>query len=335
MNWLRRWRQSDDEVGGELGEESTPFASGPQLAVSTIATKVATVGLWACLLMAPAGLVLGGAAVLQAPGQTAPAEAALVDSNDERAVAGEFAQRVVVAWLGATREDSDELSSLVTDADLLILPEDPQPVSDLEVAGIEQVDQAWSVTVAATVTGAKDVTQRRFYQVPIMVSGESVTALSLPAPVTGPVVAASPKLDYREPLSGDLVVSDTVAQFLAAYLGGEGDVARYLSPGSEIPAIEPPVFSEVTVQDLRGSTELIPGSVPDDGDTVQVLVIANGVVSKTQAATVTYALSLTARAGRWEITAIDPAPALSPQSADLSPDGLGGTNDSTESTTTP
>lgn len=324
-----------EPVSDELTENAPAAATGAQLAVSTIATKMATAGLWCCLLMAPVGLALGGFAVWQSPSPSAPATAAAVDLGGDRIVAGEFAERLVVAWLGATSGDSDELSSLITQENVVSLPEQPQAVTNVEVASIEPADEAWSVTVAATVTGAKDVPSRRFYQVPVVVSAGSVAALSLPAPVGGPVVAASPKLDYRETLTDESLVSDTVGQFLAAYLSGVGDVSRYVSPGVSITAIDPPVFREVTVEDLTGNRELVPGVTPRDEDTIQVLVVATGVVSKTQSVTVQYSLSLTARAQRWEITAIDPAPALSPQTAEPSPDGLGGSTDSSQSTITP
>jgi len=56
-----------------------------------------------------------------------------------------------------------------------------------------------------------------------------------------------------------------------------------------------------------------PTITPADGQRMRVLATAAAEVTDTQSANVTYALTLAARAGRWEITAIDPTPAFTPQ----------------------
>jgi hypothetical protein len=81
-----------------------------------------------------------------------------VDDSNEQAMAGEFAQRVVLTWLAATREGPEDLLALVKDAQLAFLPEQPFTATDLTVARIEDADGVWSVTVAATVTDARDET---------------------------------------------------------------------------------------------------------------------------------------------------------------------------------
>jgi hypothetical protein len=293
--------------------EASPIAAWTGAAALT--TMAATLGLWLLLLAGPAGLMLGGAALLQAASRPAPAAApAVQESGDARAAAGEFAQRLVTVWLTTPRGQEDKLTSLVPVAATITLPEVAFTVSNPTISSIRRVDGVWSVTVAADVADQRNTPVRRFYLVPVTVDAGVVTALSLPAPVTGPPVGSTSRLGYRFQVAANGPVAETAAEFLDAYLAGASDVTRYVSPEApaSISAITPAPYTAVKVTDLRGDTDLDTTRVPTEGTQLRVLVSAALTATAKQQTSVTYALTLRARAGRWEVLAIDPAPALIP-----------------------
>ncbi|MGB8385561.1 MAG: conjugal transfer protein, partial [Dermatophilaceae bacterium] len=184
--------------------------------------------------------------------------------------------------------------------------------SNPAVASITPADGVWAVTVAVTVSDQRAATARRFYQVPVTVTGGTVAALSLPTPVAGPTVAAGPGVDYPVQLASTGPVAVTVAQFLAAYSAGSGEVTRYVSPGVAISAITPAPYSSVQVTDLRCDSTVDSGEAAPEGQRLRLLATARASVTDTQATTVVYALTVTGRAGRWEVEAIDLTPARKP-----------------------
>lgn len=312
----RRGRASDPEPEDTAGEDLPPIAPASRLAAAHFGAKAATVGLMSCLVLAPIGAVAGGAALLQSSSPPPPAvNTAATDLSNERAVAGEFAQRLVTAWLTTARARPEPLLALVEDAQVAVLPEQPFNATDPAVAGIVRVGDIWSVTVAVTVTDARDMTERRFYQVPVQVRGAAVTAITLPATVSAPVVEAPPRTGYRYQLNPVSAAGVTVTQFLAAYTAGAGDVSRYLTPGTALSPLTPAAYTDIRLDDLRSDADISGDDIPRDGQRIRVLAQAVATVTPKQAVSVTYALTLTARASRWEITAIDPVPVLAPQAA--------------------
>ncbi len=122
------------------------------------------------------------------------------------------------------------------------------------------------------------------------------------------------KLNYQRPVDGDASLTQTVAQFLGAYLAGAGDVTRYVSPAAPVPvtAIAPPAYTKVNVDEILTDTQVDGTSAPAEGGQLRVLVDATAVTSGKQTSEVNYTLTLRARAGRWEIYSIDPAPESAP-----------------------
>lgn len=287
-----------------------PIATAQEQVVSALAAKAATVLLMAALLCGPAGLAVAGFAVYSssAPALVEPAQ--VQDLSRERAAAGEFAQRVVVAWLTTPRGQEDQLTALVQ-VPTVTLPDVPFKALEPTVSSIVQVDGVWSVTVAVTVVDQRKQPMRQFFQLPVIVgAGGMVTALALPAPVSGPAVGAPPRLSYRFQVNPGGPVAQTAAQFLSAYIAGQGDVTRYVSPTTQIQPVTPAPYTAVQVTELAGDTDLDTTGVPKDRARLRVLVGADASVTSKQQVSVTYALTLLARAGRWEVQAIDPAPAL-------------------------
>ena len=336
---LRRRRPIEDEdfVGQELDDADAldlpPIADGAHQTTTHLAARLATVVLLLCLVASPVALAVAGLAYFQSSSVSTSAPPAVVDRSNDQAVASEFAQRVVVTWLTATQQNPDALVALVKDAQLSTLPRDPFEVRDPSLARITQTNGTWSVTVAVTVTDARTVTARRFFQVAVRLDAGSVSALTLPTPVSPPAVAPASTDDYRSQLDSTGPAAQTVAQFLTAYLTGSGDVGRYLTPGVSLAALSPAPYTSVRLEDLRGDNDVRSTDTVPDGRRLRVLATATAAVTDQQRSTVSYALTLTARAGRWEITGIDPAPAYTPRTSATTAPGT--PPPSTRTTTSP
>ena len=319
---LRRRPREETAPEVESEMERPPIATAHQQVVSTLAAKAATVVLMAALVCGPAGLALAGLTVYSSATPAPVAQVQVRDLSPQRAAAEEFAERVVVAWLTTPRGQEAKLTGLVQ-VPAVTLPQVPFKVADPTVSAIEQVNGVWSVTVAATVTDQRKQRARRFFQVPVTVEpGVGVTVLALPAPVAGPTVGVLPRLSYRFQVDPAGPVAETAAQFLGAYIAGQGDVTRYVSPAVQLQPVLPAPYTAVQVTDLAGNTDIDTAGVPKDLTQLRVLVLADASVSSKQQVSVTYALTLLARAGRWEVAAIDPTPALAdPPAAPAVPRG--------------
>ncbi|GAA4997767.1 conjugal transfer protein [Actinopolymorpha pittospori] len=306
----RRAGVEEQNTNEDLREELPPIADGAHQTTSALAAKAATVGLMACLVLGPVGAVAGGLALAQSA-RPAPVQAATVtDRSNDQAVAGEFAQRVVLTWLTTTQDQPAPVLALVKDAQISAMSQQAFTTADPTVARIVQTDGTWSVTVAVTVTDARNQTARRFFQLPVQLTNGSVTALTLPTPVSPPTVVQGSTPTYCTQIGTSSPVGQTVAQFLTAYIAGSGDVSRYLTPGVALAALTPAPYMSVRLDDLRSTGDVDPAAAPEDDQRMRVLAVATASVTDKQSSSVAYALTLTARAGRWEITAIDPTPAV-------------------------
>jgi hypothetical protein len=113
-------------------------------------------------------------------------------------------------------------------------------------------------------------------------------------------------------------------EFLVALLTGAGDVDRYVSPGTAIAPVTPPPYSAVDVTDVTTDRDVLQMPVPPaTGETVRVLVTARATAGPRQQIGVQYALTLIARAGRWEVRVIDLTPVLGRAGYTTSPAGAG------------
>jgi hypothetical protein len=83
-----------------------------------------------------------------------------------------------------------------------------------------------------------------------------------------------------------------------------GEVDRYLSPGTVVAPVRDSGYTAVAVDQVAADTDAADGPVPRDGRRA----VVRAQVTATDAAgdqwPLTYELSLTARDGRWEITAM-------------------------------
>lgn len=315
LTWTRsKPAPADPPVGeqssGRPSQDLPPIASGSAQSVSWLATRALSMLLLGCLLAGPIALVLVlGSALGGEPSSTTTTPASAEDRSGERAIAGQFAEQLVTAWLASTSDHPEPLQALVPAAAVPVGTRKAFVVTDPAVAGIESVGEGWSVTVAASVTDARDVTARRFYQVPVQVSGSSVVALSLPTVVSGPALAPPPASAYRAQIPTSTPLGVAVSEFLSAWLTG-GEISRYLTPAVVLSAPLPAPFTTARVDELRAAGDDIdPAVAPTDGQLIRVLATVTASVTDQQAVAADFAVSLTARAGRWEISGIDRAPA--------------------------
>lgn len=260
-----------------------------------------------------------------------------------------FATLFVAQYLRAGEGDQDKLAAYYQGAAEIQLEGEPnrRHGEQLTVVRLRQTDpDVWSVTVAARIvsaakpdaqeTAAPDSTEGNsrlsaaeaaadsihYFQVPVAAGpvtagATGYTALAMPAEVTAPARIKPPQMDYgpAEPAVDSDPRTQAVAQFLTAYLTGAGaaELDRYLAPGTRLTAITPAPYTEVSVDQMQIEGDQGDGpasAVPKDGTRSRLVVAIRATGQDTVRVPLSYALTLKARAGRWEIAALDGAPSL-------------------------
>jgi hypothetical protein len=281
------------------------------------AAHVVSVLLIAAIVCGPVGLWMSWQAISRpaAATQVVSSEVLTVEHQD----AGAYAVGFVADWLGAWKDHPGQLGDYVDVNTLRTLSEVPAEYRDLTVAQISPNDSSNIVTVvvAASVKelgpdptnegGAMEIWPRRYFQVPVIVTDAGMRPVGLPVPVAAPTSTGAVQLAYAKPLPSADPAAVTVMAFLKAYATGQGDLSVYVSPGSEIAPITPAPYLAVESVDLRADTDVT--KTPRDGAQLRVLATVTLTSQLDQTVTSTYALTLTARATRWEVSSIDPAPA--------------------------
>lgn len=296
---------------GRTKEEPAPkvvaasWTKGQVHAATALKTLV-----WILVACGPIGLGLGYFALANSSRSVvAPTPVPTEPAGKQQAM--ELAQNAVVQWLTAHRGNEDQVVGLLPKADI---PTTPLQVSDPSTAAVAWQDNSWVVTVAVTVdTTTEDETssQRRYFQIPVGSddAGSSIV-LTLPAEVAGPAVVAPGAPSYRTQVSSTEPVGLAAKEFLAAMLTGAGDVTRYTAPDSTIRAIDPAPYTAVKVESAYAAAPL--PEVPSEGDHIDLLVRVRTEVLDEASIGLDYALSMTLRSTRWEVTAIEGAPTTSP-----------------------
>ena len=287
--------------------------------------RLIAVGLFAAIACGPAALVAFASqpeTVVAAPETQAAALPAAQQA------AGDYALGYVAAWLGASRDDTVELEEYIDAASVREISTTPWEYRDLAIASLSPVEGSTLITavIGASVRelttddegGNGDAWPRRYFQVVVNVSDSgALGVVGLPAPIAPPTPAEDTvELEYPARLDNSTPVAESVLAFLNAYLAGSGDITRVSTPGTDFAALDPAPYVSIDLVDLIA--ELEPAANPGDGDTVRVLASVTLANVYDQRLSATYALTLTARDSRWEISAIDLAP-LQPTAADEDP----------------
>lgn len=326
-----RWpHRKSKHRSGAAPPNDEPAPLGQWTNGSSLKTKAATGVLVAALVLSPAGLVVGLAAA--STGSESAASPDPVDTRGEQAAVEEFAGRFVTTWLSVNSDNAeDDLAGLVDVPDGADFPAEGMLATDPTIADVAQVDVGtWTVTVAVTATPAgKSQGVRRFYRVPIVYDAGRVAALALPAPTAAPAMAETPSLTYPGDLNSGDSAWRTVAGFLTALLAGKGDINRYLTPGSHVRPVTPVPFAGIRIRQLAAAVDVgvQPAQAPSDGERLELLVTVTGLTSAdgAEGLSMQYALVLTGRDGRWEVTEVEASPqtenGLGDGSGELSDDG--------------
>lgn len=283
--------------------------------LGTRAITVVVVAVWLC---GPLALFVAHGASMTArehATRTAPASAQL---STLQQASGALAVGFVSSWLSATPTNPGQLQSYLS-VTPSTLSQTPFTFRNMAVASVSPQKGGSGlvdVVVAADVQesqlqGGKQTQAwvRRYYQVAVDTTGHQLAVVALPAPVSGPAVTSKqPGLGYGAQLPTTAKASQTVTLFLEAYLAGQGETEPYVSPSTTIPAITPAPYSQITpVAYLADQT---PADDPADGATVAVLATVTAQNQVGQQVTATYTLQLRARAGRWEVKALETSPVL-------------------------
>ncbi|MCK9871356.1 conjugal transfer protein [Nocardiopsis dassonvillei] len=231
------------------------------------------------------------------------------DQGTSVAVAG-WAERAVAAYAEGDLETVRTLYPTITDRQLDALPAvngEPVRVSAVAVQPLD--DDRWSVIVALyplREDAAAD--PARHLSVIAEGHGTSWSAVDLPAELGVWTSEPSRESPYTPGRLADSALTEAVEGWAQAYLTGHGELDRYLAPDT----VHPPITSHPAVE-VRGvhpdrDDEETATAPPGDGDTVSVLV--DLVVTDADGRTwpMTYALDLTSRSQRWEISALTHPP---------------------------
>lgn len=346
MKWRRggavdaQW--ADEGVVG-AGERAATIDVGGWTSTVAGAANRAAVARWAAWAVIVAGPVLAGLAVLSAASAVGTAGPAVVQPVAATAPAGTgpagFAELFVSAFLSAGQGDQSELAVFwpgARDAQFDGAPGDRQVTQVAAVRTTFVGGDVWSVVVGARViepdapatppsdTGSGQAQDGglRYFQVSVAsVGGDTAgpwafSALSAPAEVAAPAPATGPRLVYgpAQPAASSDARVQTVQQFLTAYLAGAGGgLDRFLSPGVQMAPVAPAPYTAVEVETIAGAGDggsgaSASGGVAGDGARQQLLATVLATGRDGNRVPLAYALTLTPRAGRWEITSLDPGP---------------------------
>jgi hypothetical protein len=328
MGLFGRKSKSVDESSSVDGKVAKRAAKAPREArgssgtyARSLATKAGTVALAFCVVSGPLAL-LGSFTPREQVVQAATA--GVEGLTSEQQAAGEYALAFVTSWLAATREQPGDLGSYIDVRQVeKSLSEEAWAYRDAAIASVDVAEDAGSATVivAANVRETKfdddgegvDVWPRRYFQVAVVLDGASLRAQTLPTPVAAPEQAEAPATRYNEILTTADPAGAAVVEFLTAYLTGTGDITRFISPDATIRPVQPALFVQLQPEEIR-SDEAAEES-PRDGDTLHVIATVNAANVDSRVLTTSYALTIVARAGRWEVASIDTAPQSEPESS--------------------
>ncbi|WP_121828805.1 conjugal transfer protein [Streptomyces sp. S1] len=181
------------------------------------------------------------------------------------------------------------------------------------VRTVRQGEGRWSVTIAARLTGTAEAPEGerpaglRYFTLPVVLQDPDRTGGALgPAAAGAPMEIAGPSAGQMPDSSlnsavGDGPLADSVRGFLTAFLGAEGSAERYLAPGVILPRPDAGGYIAVEVDQLLADRRTDGPDASRDGAAVRVHAEVTATDSAGRKWPLSYALDLTARAGRWEV----------------------------------
>ncbi|WP_410597876.1 conjugal transfer protein [Amycolatopsis sp. lyj-23] len=268
---------------------------------------------WMAVLASPL-LTIAGLIVLQPAGAPSMRDGGAPASSTSPEG---WAEMYVRSWLSETRDDPAGLETFYPSGMKSQRAVGTQvPVDTAVISAVSPVEGMWSVVVVADVLvlqpDGKRTATLLCAQVAITGTGVAYVAAALPTLVACPGTSSAVELAYDEVADPGGPVGQSVTGFLTAYLAGQGQLDRFVSPGTSLALPRPAPYTAVQVTEVRTHERFEPGQAarPVDGTVIHSFTHAWGWDATGQGTPVDYALTLAARAGRWEINRIDPAPLL-------------------------
>jgi hypothetical protein len=307
------WKK-DDENAEPMDSVEVASVAGTMTKVHSLSSKALVAGFYVIIALT---VMVSFTALALAVMKEVPSEAATTSGFESRVDdgAGAYAEGFVASWLSASSNDHTALDAYLDSSGAGSLPKTGWLYRDMTVSGTERPEGSTlaAVTVAANVKEIKTVDgkpietwPRRYFRAVINTDG-GLSAVGLPAPVSAPAPAGSNvTLRYPESISTHSEVATTATSLLSAYATGTGGLDRYTTPGSTITPISPAPFTAATIRSLNA--DKAPSSAPNDGETLSILAAVEFKTDQGQGASSTYAMTLTARAGRWEVSSLSPVP---------------------------
>ncbi|MEU6560597.1 conjugal transfer protein [Nocardia nova] len=258
-------------------------------------------------------------------------------------LAESFAEEFVVTYLSASSGQREKLAEYVGGDQQITLPSTARQVSDPVVVfasrsiGNGSVD-VWAVTVSVHIAknGAAGGL-REYFRVPVTVTPDGRRrALTVPQAVGPPERGLDLVQNYALSCGLDTPLSQVASGFLAAYLAGSGDVARYTTPNSGIIALKPAPFTAAETTAVSSED----AGCGTGGTSAKVLATVDPKAGTGSTPTLAYPLTMVNTSGQWQVQSMDAVPALrnplsvasGPQAGDAPSTGASGTPTTVPST---
>lgn len=242
-----------------------------------------------------------------------PSDATTATIVGNAKLAESFAKDFVVTYLSATSGQREQLADFVGGEQQIKLPSTARKVSEPMVVftsrsiGRPDID-VWAVTVSVKIAKAGTAAGlREYYRVPVSVSPDGRRrALTLPSAVGAPGRGNDLAQNYAASCGSETPVAQLATGFLAAYLTGSGDVARYAAPNSGITALQPAPYTEVESTTVSAQD----ASCGASGTSARVLATVDPKIATGPTPSLAYPLTLVRNGGQWQVLSMDPLPAL-------------------------
>ncbi|MFD9270743.1 conjugal transfer protein [Streptomyces goshikiensis] len=287
------------------------------------------VGVWAALAAGPLALAVAVAVPRTTVAQAAPTPKTAAAQQAAVADPAGMAEMFMDLWLRADASMPDSpaaaaVRALVPDADL---PQRPRaekqapPASRVMAVQTSRTPGGWTVVVAAIsdqpVEGSPSV---RYFAVAGTggKDGGALRVAGAPGEVAAPEAALAGEEPFTQRVNSTGALAGSLGEFVRAYLGGGqgAGIERYLSPGVRIAAPSAAGYERVDVEDVAAdSWAALADGAPADGARARVRLRVTGVDRAGVRWPLVYRLEVTARAGRWEVSALDTATAAPPPTA--------------------
>jgi len=266
-------------------------------------TKLTT---WGVTLLVVLGIIAASVMLSRATAPAATAAApAPADSRTVNQAASAYATDFFRAWMTSTAREHEQLDpylegTLFSNAQL---PSTARGADQISVVSVDvSPEDDITVTLGAQIGSDTRVPLRYFQVLLVSDTDGELSATALPTEVNAPARQGAANGWYGVDAFANRALRDSVRGFAAAYLAGAGDLERYLSPGASIMPLTPAPYTAVDVSAVSANRE-----VPDEvTDGTEIYLLVRLKLSSGAGYTISsdYALTATARAGRWEITSI-------------------------------